>query len=124
MSSANLELLINEFPEEQVAVERLVAFLDSASVTASYQRELTAQRLYELVQPSSQRVLAKILVRLVQKGVLKKIVRVESDGLGGIGDFESILDVPLVLFDSRVGRDVEVRPDQIHLIYKLKRPAD
>jgi hypothetical protein len=124
MSSASLDLLINEFPEEQVAVERLAAFLDSASSSAPYKRELTVQRLYELIKPSSQRVLAKLLTRLVEQRVFKKVVRVESDALGGIGDFESILDVPLVLFDSRMGREIEVRPDQIHLIYKLEQPAN
>lgn len=121
MSSANLDLLINEFPEEKEAVDRLKRFLLSASRPESPVRELTVQRLYDVLHPSSQRVLAKILLRLVKAGVFEQIVRVESDALGGIGDFESISDVPLVLFDSRIGRNVEVRLDQIRLMYRVHR---
>lgn len=123
MSSVNLDTLINEFPEEKVAVERLAAYLDSASASGAA-RELTVQRLYDLISPSSQRVLAKILVRLVQQGVFKQVVRVESEALGGIGDFESIVDVPPVLFDSRIGRNVDVNLDKIRLIYKLQQHSD
>jgi hypothetical protein len=123
MSSVNLDILINEFPEEKVAVERLAAYLDSAS-TSGVARELTVQRLYDLISPSSQRVLAKILVRLVQQGVFTQVVRVESEALGGIGDFESIVDVPPVLFDSRIGRNVDVNLDKIRLIYKLQQHSE
>ncbi|MES1983238.1 MAG: hypothetical protein V4443_12295 [Pseudomonadota bacterium] len=118
MSSANLDTLIAEFPEEKDAVDRLARILDSKPVSGAI-RELTVQRLYDLIHPSSQRVLAKILERLVQQGVVEQVVRVESDALGGIGDFNSIIEVPPVLFDSRTGRNIEVRFDQIRLIYKL-----
>ena len=123
MSSISLDTLINEFPEEQAAVERLSAFLDSTSESA-FVRELTVQRLYDLIKPSSQRVLAKILVKLVQQGVFKQVVRIESGALGGIGDFDSIVDVPLELFDDRIGRNIEVRLDQIHLIYRIDKSVD
>lgn len=119
MSSTNLDHIIAEFPEERDAVERLAKYLDSASVYELAARELPIQRLYDLISPSSQRVLAKMLLRLVQDGIFKQVVRVESDALGGIGDFESIADIPPVLFDSRMGRDVEIRLDQIKLIYQL-----
>lgn len=120
MSSVNLDTLITEFPEEKVAVEKLAAYLDSASTTGSV-RELTVPRLYDLITPSSQRVLAKILVRLVQQGVLEQIVRVESDALGGIGDFKSITDVPPTIYDERKGYDVKVNLDNIRLIYRLEQ---
>lgn len=123
MSSANLDTLITEFPEEKDAVDRLTAYLDSASVSG-YARELTVQRLYDLISPSSQRVLAKILTRLVQQGIFKQVVRVESEALGGIGDYESITDIPPVIFDSRIGRNVDVSLDRVRVIYKLQQHSD
>lgn len=120
MSSVNLDTLIAEFPEEKVAVEKLAAYLDSASATGSV-RELTVPRLYDLISPSSQRALAKILVRLVQQGVLEQIVRVESDALGGIGDFKSIIDIPPTIFDERKGYEVKVNLDNVRLIYRLEQ---
>jgi hypothetical protein len=118
MSSANLDTLIAEFPEERDAVKRLADILNSAADSGAT-RELTIQRLYDLIHPSSQGVLVRILARLVQQGIIRQVVRVESDAFGGIGDFHSITEVPPVLFDSRTGRDIEVRFDQIRLIYKL-----
>jgi hypothetical protein len=101
----------------------LTAYLDSASVSG-YARELTVQRLYDLISPSSQRVLAKILTRLVQQGIFKQVVRVESEALGGIGDYESITDIPPVIFDSRIGRNVDVSLDRVRVIYKLQQHFD
>ena len=118
MSSPNLDTLIKEFPEERDAVRRLADFLGSSS-TSGQTRVLNAQRLYDLIHPSSQRVLAKILARLVQQGIVKQLVRVESDARGGIGDFDSIVDVPPVIYDSQTGHDIEVRFDQIRLMYRL-----
>lgn len=123
MSSASLDTLFNEFPEERDAVERLAAFINSTPESGPV-RELPISRLYDLIAPSSQRVLAKIISRLVQQGVFKQVARVESDAMGGIGDFDSITDVPPVLYDSRMGRDVEVRLDQINLIYRLQKHLD
>lgn len=119
MSLQNLDNIITEFPEERDSVKRLEGYLRSA-IEAGVDRELTVQRLYDVVHPSSQRALAKILIRLVQAGIFKEVVRVESDANGGIADFPSLLDVPPVIFDGRIGRNVEVRSDQIHLIYKLE----
>jgi hypothetical protein len=119
MSLQNLDNIITEFPEERDSVKRLEGYLRSA-IEAGIDRELTVQRLYDVVHPSSQRALAKILIRLVQAGIFKEVVRVESDASGGIADFSSLLDVPPVIFDGRIGRIVEVRSDQIHLIYKLE----
>ncbi len=124
MSSVNLDTLITEFPEERAAVEKLAAYIDSTDVSGRARPELTVQRLYDLIKPSSQRVLAKILVRLAQEGIVKQIVRVESEARGGIGDFDSLVDVPPVIFDSRIGHDVRVSMDNVRLIYRLERHLD
>lgn len=121
MSSIKLDSLISEFPEETEAVQRLVRFIEANPSEDRPPREVTAQRLFDQARPSSQRALAMILARLVQSGVLERIFRVESEALGGIGDFESIDKIPPVMFDSRTGRDIEVKLDQVRMIYKLPR---
>jgi hypothetical protein len=120
MSSVNLERLINEFPEEREAMGRLSFFLDRASCAGKNLSEITPQRMFDIVNPSSQRVLTKILVRLVDQGILEKSLRIESDSQGGIQDFKSISEIPAVIFDGRAGYEVEVRMDQIRLIYKIR----
>ncbi|MGF6901878.1 hypothetical protein [Paraburkholderia sp. GAS348] len=118
MSSIDLEALIDEFPEEAASIGRLASYLDDA-VRERGTKELTIQRLFDIAQPSSQSALVVILQRLVQQGVLQKLIRVESDALGGIGDYRSVTEVPLMLFDSRMGREIEVRSDQLKLLYRL-----
>jgi len=120
MSSINLEALIDEFPEEAASVKRLAAFLDRSEKSGQPTKELSVQRFFDIAKPSSQMVLVRMLQRLVQQGVLRRLVRVESDALGGIGDFGSVADVPHVLFDSRMGREIEVRSDQLKLIYRFE----
>lgn len=119
MSSLNLDYLIIEFPEEKSSIKRLYEYINS-SIEKGRPRELTVQRLFDLIQPSSLRVLAKMLQLLVNHGVFKKIVRVESDSLGGIGNYQSLTEVPSVIFDSRIGHEIEVRLDQIQVIYRLE----
>lgn len=116
MSSNKLDFLINQFPEEGGSIDRLSCYLDSIQ---SRSVELPIGRIYDLIKPSSLGVLAAILSSLEQQGIVKRVIRIESDGIGGIGDFESVTDVPKSIWDSRLGRDVEVRLDQINLLYKL-----
>jgi hypothetical protein len=118
MSSIKLDILIDEFPGEIEAIDRL-AFLLDESDKKNYVCEYTPQRMYDLVRPSNQRVLFQILSSAAEKGILKKVVRVESVARGGIGDFDSVLDIPLTLLDTRLGYEIEVEPSQIFLIYML-----
>jgi hypothetical protein len=120
MSSINLEALIDEFPEEAASVERLAVYLDQSERLGQQTKELSVQRFFDITEPSSQAILIKILQRLVQQGVLRKVVRVESDAAGGIADFPSVSEVPPVLFDFRIGRDIEVRSDQLKLVYQFE----
>ena len=115
MSSVKLDLLIAEFPEERGALTRFFEYLANSS---GRHIELTVGRIYDLITPSSLTVLAAILFRLEQEALITKVVRVESDGMGGIGDFNSIIDVPETIYDSRLGKNIDVRFDQINLIYK------
>lgn len=108
--------LISEFPEERDAIDRLVTALEPQKARA----EFTAQRLLDIAKPHSSKVLAIILGRLVSMGLITRFVRVESDALGGIADFQSVVDVPDVLFDPRQGIEIEVRPDQLRLMYSVE----
>lgn len=118
MSSVKLEPLISEFPEETDALVRLKSFLEA---NQGGRRELVfpLERFFEVAEPSSQRILLGIMSRLVQQGALKKVVRVESTAGGGIGDFDSLSDVPSSIFDGRQGQMVDVNPDQVRLMFKL-----
>lgn len=121
MSSVKLRPLIREFPEEREAVARLARFIET-SRRPGKDRFYTFERFFDVAEPSSQRVLLGIVTRLVQQGVLKKLVRVESVAGGGIQDFDSLQDVPERLFDTRQGYEVEVQPEQVRLMFKL--PAE
>lgn len=120
MSSIKLDPLIDEFPEQKESVEKLARFIDEKSRPGGRAKEFTIQRIFDVAAPVSQAVLLEILQRLVQQGVFDKILRVESEASGGIGDFHSLNDIPAVLFDTKTGQDVEVRLDQVRLIYKLR----
>jgi len=126
MSSINFSTLISEFPEERDAVARLADLLTRASERSSgssrsmQQPEWTLQRLYEVAHPSSQRALARILTSLVEKGVLRQIIRIESDSRGGLGDYESVLEIPSTIYDKFLGYEIDVRMDQVRTIYSLQ----
>jgi hypothetical protein len=122
MSSVKLDFLIDEFPEEQEAVGRLQRFIDSCLESGPSVREVTIQRIFDIVHPSTQRILVKMLMRMVEHGMMDKIIRIESDARGGIGDdYKSVMDIPNVMFDRRLGHEIEVRPDQIRTIYSIHR---
>ncbi|MGK5012112.1 hypothetical protein [Janthinobacterium sp. MDB2-8] len=119
MSSTRLNFLINEFPEEVDAISRLGDIVCDSESSEAGVREVTSQRMYDLVRPSSLRVLVRMMARAAELGVVEKSVRVESIAKGGIGDFASVSDIPPVIYDSRLGYEVEVSLEQIRLIYKV-----
>lgn len=119
MSSTRFDTLIAEFPEESAAITRLCELL-APSNDRPQVREYTSARLYDLLQPTNHRVLVQLLSSAVDMGLVRKIIRVESPGRGGIQDFESLLDIPPTLFDNRRGMTIEVTPDDIVLIYQVQ----
>jgi hypothetical protein len=116
MSYLKSDTLIDEFPEELAAVNRLIELVRANALRPGF-REFSADRLYDVLQPSNYRVLVQILSSAVDKGLLKRSFRVLSSVGGGIGDFDSILDIPPQMYDSRTGRNVDVSPDDIELIF-------
>lgn len=86
-------------------------------------KELTLERIYELSEPSSHRVLLSILGRLCQQGVLSEFVRVFSSSGTPIDDFPSLTDVPHTIKDWHNGQDVIVDTDRLRMIYKVQPTA-
>ena len=62
-----------------------------------------------------------LLQYLENTGDIKKILRVESPSLGGIGDFESISDIPSVIDDFRTGLELKVEHENIKVLYTLNK---
>lgn len=120
MSSDKFDILTDEFPEETAVVRRLRDLIVRALSTPG-RKEYSPTRLYDLLEPSNYRVMVRLLSSASDKGLLHKHIRVESSsGRGGIGDFNSLIDVPLRLYDGRIGREVDVTQDQLEMIYSIE----
>lgn len=119
MSSTKFDTLIDEFPEEKAAVGRLVELIESALSTPG-RKEYSPTRLYDLLRPSNYRILVQILSSAADKELLHKSVRVVSASGGGIQDFESVLEIPLEIYDDRIGRMIEVSPDHIQMVFSIE----
>jgi hypothetical protein len=117
MSSIKLDTIIDEFPEERDAIERLAAFIENNARANGAERVFSMNRMFDVVHPSSQRVLVKMLMLATEYGYLEKVLRVTNGGHGGT-DFKSLMDIPEVMIDRR-GNEVEVNMDQISLMYKV-----
>lgn len=120
MSLSKFDSLIDEFPQETGAIKRLECFILSQCKDYDNAPEVPVARIFDVVKPSNQRVLIKILRSVSALGYVRKIFRVNSLARGGIGDFESIFDIPIVMMDTRLGIEIEVIPSQIDLIYQFR----
>jgi hypothetical protein len=120
MSLLKFDTLIDEFPEESAAVSRLLELVRNG-VARPGRKEYRADRLYDVLQPSNYRVLVQILSSAVDKGLLKRSFRVLSSSGGGMGDFDSVLEIPPEIYDTHTGRSVEVSHDDIELIFVIKQ---
>ena len=93
---------------------RLSNFLEQAAPG----HEFTFEALYRFVQPPAPQELAAALARLVAQGTLRQIVRVESPTThGGIGDYDSIQQIPDKLHDWRADGEIMVRPEDLRFLY-------
>ena len=123
MSSIRLNSLTDEFPEETEALRNLERFIQELDdSTGSKPLVLTVQKLFDVVRPSSVRVLSAILGRLVDSDILEQKIRIESSVGGGTGEeFNSVTEIPKFVFDEQTGQEVEVRADRLKIIYKYHR---
>lgn len=97
-------------------MERLEAWLDLKPAKGNV---YPFERMYEIVQPSSMAALARILYELVQYGILKETVSVESSNGGGIASFDCVTDVPEVIHDWRTDTHIRVQPENIRVLYRV-----
>ncbi|MFT5048579.1 MAG: hypothetical protein ACI8UP_005582 [Porticoccaceae bacterium] len=118
MSSVNLEALTSEFPALTGVVKRLVTFLESTACTATQDKFYSYDRISVIAETQPNQELATVLSRLVQGGLLEQVIRVENNS-AGIGDFNSISEIPELIHDWRTDSDIAVTPDKLHLYYKL-----
>ncbi len=117
MRSVSLESTISKFPNEREPLKRLESLLNAARGEPEY----TFEHLYHEVHPSSPEVLALVLSELVKRGLMKKLVRVESPvDRGGIADFPSVTDVPEEIHDWRADHSLRVQPENLRVIFKLQ----
>jgi len=80
----------------------------------------TFDHLYQEVLPSSPQTLSLILGELTQRGVLEELVRVESPFTGGgIKDFPSVSHVPERIYDFHSGREIEVHPENLRVLFRV-----
>ena|ERR1039457_6637573 len=112
MSSA---LTVNKLGERAVTA-KLKRLLAAHSGVAS---EYTLNDLYDLLRPDSREGLAMVLAELVKQGKIKQVIRVVSPKKqGGIKDFDSLNDIPHSIHDWRTDTEIEVRPDDLRVVYK------
>lgn len=118
MSSLRLDRLILEFPEEQRSLRLLQQQVERMR-SAGGHREFTLERIQEITEASSQRILLSILGRLCDQGVLKESVRVYGEDGRAMGDFPSMADVPVRVVDWRTNREVAVDLDMLQMVYQV-----
>jgi hypothetical protein len=108
-----LEPLINEHPEWKDSLNELASVLTPG-------KEYSFRYLTDRIPSVSPQRLSLILSDLASRGILERIIRVESPETGGgIGDFKSLLDVPEEVFDYRTSKNVSVTPDKVVTIFKV-----
>jgi len=117
MSSVNLGNITSKLHEGLGTTARLNKLASSWRPGEVY----TFDHLYHQILPSSVSNLALILAELVQRGLLEKLVRVESPITGGgIEDFPSIEEVPDRIYDFHSDRMIEVEPENLRVLFKVR----
>ena len=123
MSSVSFENLTSRLPGERKALQRLKSLIEAAGSQSKKRRsppEYTFEHLFEETGFIRAEDLALVLAELVSQGAIEKKIRVHTPTRGGgIGDFESVLEVPPTIHDWRADQDVPVSPDNLTVIYRL-----
>lgn len=120
MCSANFNSLISKFPQETDSIQRLVTLLkEGKNDKSKLAKKFTLDRLYNMVTPKSEFVLAQILTYLVNNGSLEMVITVESPISGAIEDFHSLDEVPEVIHDFYRDIEMHVTMDNINVYYRV-----
>lgn len=116
MFLTKLKNLTSEFPRETEALLRLNDLIASAEVGRTY---FPLAKLYDVSRFSSQYIFTYVIDSLVNDGVFKKILRIETEN-GGIEDFSDIDEVPNKIKDWRTGEEIVVKPGYIKVLFLLQ----
>ena len=112
------DLIASEFPEERETIEKLRnIFQDADSAENAY----SLGRLIDLSSPRANYLLPQILNRAVEEKLVAKSVRVSSPNFGDIQDFDSLLDVPITIYDPIQGEEITVTSDLVKAMYRSVR---
>ncbi|MDO8459410.1 MAG: hypothetical protein Q7T07_21105 [Burkholderiaceae bacterium] len=117
--------MLNDSDSEAVAAyTQLWNFFEHEKQEMAYSKIFSSNRIFDLAGGIAITTLAKVIGHLVTEGVIDQIVRVEPAYGQGIGDFDSIEDVPEILDDWRnPGNVVHVQYDHLKIYYKLHMNA-
>ena len=117
MSSLKLDEIIGEFPAGKRTIQRLESVLSKATPDQVY----TFESLYNKVSPPSPELLSLILAELERRGILQKVIRLESPTTkGGLGDYRSIFEVPEVVRDWRSdNKEIRVEPENLRVLFRV-----
>ncbi len=116
-SLENFSSIIGEVPIRSPAREELLRALEEARDAHA---ELTFEHLSQKAGSPGIERLTLIMANLVRHGLVKQVFRIESpSGLGGIADFDSLSEIPQQIEDWRTNQALDVRPENIVVIYKF-----
>ncbi len=120
MSFKKLENIINQTPIDASSGHRLAGLVERAQSAGN--KEYTFNFLVSHVHPESPAALALALHALAERGVVQRVLRVESPTVqGGIGEFASVGEIPQEVFDYRADQYISVDPRDVKVIYKVLR---
>lgn len=119
MSSKTLQDLIQKFPREKAAIEKLEALRKEATSDTSLGYEFTQERFFDRFSLSPTLETAGFLAELEERGVIHRIIRVESRAGGGIADYDSLVDVPDTLHDFRTDKVINVGAEDLRVLYTI-----
>jgi hypothetical protein len=120
MSLKQLENLIHRYPHERDSIIRLFDIIEAEEKLISKPHIFTINRIFEKTRPTSTLQFAEILSFLEQQGILQKILRVESPTTkAGIKDFSTYLDIPHVIHDPYSDTDINIKSDNVVLLYSV-----
>jgi len=111
-----LNLLTNKFPQERELINRVDDLISSRSGRYT---ELSLDQLISWSNHSSTFKIAELIQNLVDQGVFEKIIRLEINDTA-IKDYKSLSEVPAIEYDYKNDVNVEVKPEDLRIYYKLK----
>ena len=118
MSLEKLETIISQTPIDSRSGHRLADLVERAQNEG--RREYTFDFLIYRVRPKSPAALALAMRALSERGIVQRVVRVESPTeQGGIEDFTSVGEIPREILDWRSDQYIDVSPENVRVIYKI-----